>query len=63
MSFITYQAAPLVIPPCWANSDTGESQPGVEGFDILQIFGMNQRHRGIIRLYPTKLRISLTQEL
>ena len=31
----TDQAAPLVIPPCFANSFSSESQPGVRGFDIL----------------------------
>ena len=31
-----YQAAPLVIPPLWANSLMESSQPGVRGFDILQ---------------------------
>ena len=36
----THQAAPLVIPPCWANSETGESQPGVEGLDILEILNL-----------------------
>ena len=29
-------AAPLVIPPCFANSFSSESQPGVRGFDILK---------------------------
>ena len=36
--YFTHQAAPLVIPPCWANSFIGESQPGVEGLDILEIY-------------------------
>ena len=31
----TDHAAPLVIPPCFANSFSSESQPGVRGFDIL----------------------------
>ena len=38
-----YQAAPLVMPPCWANSLTSESHPGVRGSDILRSRGHEVR--------------------
>ena len=35
-----YHAAPLVMPPCFANSLIGVSHPGVPGLDILEIISI-----------------------